>query len=383
MPDITFSEAESDVRTIPGVSMEPSSPGEPALRFPSENSSLETGEHFERKPFSFSTGPELDITGWNREIAEFTGRAGSYVLGRKYYDVLPRIIVDDGDAVRAAVKGKTSFSFDNYPLNCLNGQMTADIRIVPVSGPEGDVHRVDITIVPSSPCTAIQKLESARRLIDIGKMASTLAHGVRNPLNAIKGAVVYLRERYQQEHTLMEFTQLMEEEIVRLDTFVSTFLSTSMTEAALAESDVNALLRKMEVFVSLQLHSSRIRAVFQYGDVPAVRVNAFHLEQAVMNVVNNAIEAMRSEGQLAVRSFPEVRSAMEYAVVEVSDTGPGMSNAVEDFSSPQRKGEGRGFGLFITREVLQHYGGHMEIQSIRGEGTTVRLFIPAEPARRS
>jgi len=73
-------------------------------------------------------------------------------------------------------------------------------------------------------------------------MASSLAHGVRNPLNAIKGAVVYLREKYGHEKTLLEFSTIINDEINRLDNFVSNFLSAARGELRFVPTNLNDIL---------------------------------------------------------------------------------------------------------------------------------------------
>ncbi|NOZ25512.1 MAG: GHKL domain-containing protein [Nitrospirae bacterium] len=297
----------------------------------------------------------------------------SAVIGTEYYKILPRILDDDRDALSVVLREKRPLNIREYSFNCLHDRVKADITIEPSRIDNGSVEELRVEIVPYSSCLMARKLQNSQRLIDIGKIASTLAHGVRNPLNAIKGSVVYLREKYSNEQTLVEFTRIMEEEITRLDNFISKFLSTSVSVAGLSESDVNVLLKKVEVYTSLQIHAKDITAAYEYGNVPLAAIDSFQLEQAVLNVINNAIEAMGSGGHLAVRTATRMVSGNEYVLIEVSDTGPGMAdNGVSDMS---REDKGRGFGLFITREILQYYGGFLEIKSKKGAGTTVGLYL--------
>jgi len=298
----------------------------------------------------------------------------SAVLGMKYYEVLPRILTDDRDALSVALADKTPLNLKEYSFNCLHDRVKADVRIDPVRVNNGRVEEVRVEISPYSVCSMARKLQNSQRLIDIGKIASTLAHGVRNPLNAIKGSVVYLREKYSNEQTLIEFTRIMEEEITRLDNFISKFLSTSISVAGLSESDVNALLKKIEIYTSLQTHANDISTNYEYGDIPLVAIDSFQLEQAVLNVINNAIEAMMdSGGHLTVRTRTQKVSGNDFVLIEVSDTGPGMADNGISGISPENKG--RGFGLFITREILQYYGGFLEIKSLKDAGTAVRLYL--------
>ncbi len=327
------------------------------------------------RSFSFSTDDGLYIKSWGKEMGEVTQMPPAAVVGRKYHEVIPRIFVGEKDALSLVLEEGRERHLKGYAFNCLHDRIEVDVRIIPVRGGQGRVEEVRVEFGSYTPCSMARKLQSSQRFIDIGKIASTLAHGVRNPLNAIKGSVVYLREKYSDEQVLVEFTKIMEEEITRLDNFISRFLSTSVSVAGLYEADVNALLKKIEVYTSLQTHAHDIRSTYEYGDVPTAAIDSFQLEQAVLNVINNAIEAMGRGGCLTVRTGTSRRSGNLFVVIEVVDTGPGMAESGIDTISSERKG--RGFGLFITREILQYYGGHLEINSRKGVGTTVRLYLRA------
>ncbi len=323
---------------------------------------------------SFTTDTRLCINS-GKNLGAITGRPDSQIIGRKYYEVFPRIFVENEDAVAKAIEKNKPLSFKGYVFNCLYGYTKADIEIRPIHPPTNNSDAVTVFITPQAPCDMAKKLHQSQRLIDIGKIASTLAHGVRNPLNAIKGSVVYLRDKYTDEETLVEFTKIMEEEITRLEDFISRFLSSSVPITDVRETDINMLLKKIDIFTSLQLYTRNIHAFYELGEIPPVMINAFYLEQAILNVINNAIDAMDVGGQLKIRSFKEERSGKAFIAISVSDTGPGMTDRSSEKGSADK---GRGFGLTITDEILRHYGGHLEIDSKKDVGTTIRLFIPAQ-----
>jgi two-component system nitrogen regulation sensor histidine kinase GlnL len=330
------------------------------------------------KELSFSTDKKLCICSWEREIAEYTGQSSSHIIGNKYYERFPRIFTGDKDALAEAIKKDKAITLKGYSFYCLYGRVKADIKIKPVKSRDRKPDSVKVVIRPYSTCTVAKKLHQSQRLIDIGKIASSLAHGVRNPLNAIKGAVVYLREKYDKEEPLIEFTRIMEEEISRLEDFISKFLSSSVSDTEVSETDINSLLKKIEVFTSLQIYTRNIQSLYEFGNIPPIIINAFHLEQAILNVINNAIEAMTDGGRLLIRTFTEERSGRIFVVISISDTGPGISDRrLDDLTSDNRE-NGRGFGLFITYEILKHYGGHLEIDSKKNIGTTIKLFIPCQ-----
>ena len=322
---------------------------------------------------SFSTDNKLFIRSWQEATPPVNGRSPRDIIGKKYYDIFPRIFLSDNDALLEAARRKKTILLEHYSLPCLHTSIRADITIEPIMPGKGVQSEIRVTVRPSTSCAVAKKLSESQRLIDIGTVASTLAHGVRNPLNAIKGAVVYLRGKYDQEAPLIEFTKIMEDEISRLENFISAFLSSSLSDKDRSATDINLLLRRIGVFTAFQLSAANITPVFELGDIPAADVNAFHLEQAILNVVNNAIEAMSRGGTLKIRTFRDSIRESDFLVIEIADSGPGMS----EINIAARSGtRGRGFGLFIAYEVLKYYKGHLTIESKKNEGTTVRLSLP-------
>lgn len=329
------------------------------------------------RSITFSTDSKLRITSWGKNIALLTGKPFSTVKGKKYYEVLPRIYDGNKDALHAALKNKSPLSLKSNSFNCPVNQIEADIKITPLKAANGNEKAVKVFITPPLHCPAASKYKDLQMFIDIGRTASTLAHGIRSPLNAIKGAVVYIVEKHISEPAILEFTKIIEDEISRLDEFISKFLSASLYEEESSEADINSLLNKIKILTSFHTRANNIEAVYVYAKTPLVVINSFQIKQAVLNIVDNAIDAMREGGRLTVRSGNENVAGKEFVVIEVSDTGPGISgydiNKIE-FS----REKGRGFGLFIAREIIRSHGGRMEIKSRKNTGTNVKLYIPAK-----
>ena len=327
--------------------------------------------------YAFSVNKKLRINSWSKELEKIYGKSSSEVLGIPYHELIPRIIKDDKDAVMQAIKNGRPITLKSYQIICFYGESKADIHITPLKDKSDMISGVNIVIRAHPGCAMWERLKQTQKFIDIGKNAATLAHGVRSPLNAIKGAVVYLREKYANEEKLIEFTKIIEEEISRLDNFIAKFLSTSVYDEA--EIDINFVLKKIEVLTSLQAQSCKIDTIFEYSKTsPVIRINPFHLEQAILNVINNAIEAMPSGGQLVVKSHREIRSGAEFGLIKISDTGSGMIKNRNHNAAllSKDKDKGRGLGLFITREILRSRGGHLEVKSKKNFGTTVKLYLP-------
>jgi len=327
--------------------------------------------------YIFTTDKQLRITSWSEEAERIFKKSSSDVNGIPYYEITPKINKDRKDAVAQVLKNGKSVTVRGHRIFCFYGGAEADIHITPLKNKAGKVCGTTVSIEAFPGCIIWEKLRQSERFIDIGKISATFAHGIRSPLNAIKGAVVYLREKYASEKKLIEFTRIIEQEISRLDNFIARFLSTAVSDQGLTETDLKSVLKKIEILTSLQVLSRNIRAFFENDYTPPVLINSFHLEHAILNVINNAIDAMPSGGTLYVKTCREGSLANEFAVIEISDTGCGITDGGAEDMTISSRNKGKGLGLFITREILRSFGGHLEIKSKRDRGTTVKLYIPA------
>jgi two-component system nitrogen regulation sensor histidine kinase GlnL len=325
---------------------------------------------------------QLRVVAINKELEKARTQSSEPLLGLPYYEVLPLIYHDGADAVRQVVLSGAPLTLKNHRFACCLQPIDADIEIRPLLDDAGLTTGAKVNVMLIEGCSLDARLKKSQHLIDIGTHAASLSHGVRNPLNAIKGAVVYLKNRYQHETTLLEFAAIMEEEISRLDRFITDFLSASLGDAEKETTDLNALLRRLEILTIMQAKAAGIEVLFRYGEVAPLQLSPFQVEQAILNVLNNALHVLSPGGKISVESRAETRGGRPFCVVEVTDNGPGIRDrSGEGYTAPLEdtaRAQGKGFGLFITREVLQGHGGTLEVRSGEEMGTTVRLCFPQE-----
>jgi two-component system, NtrC family, nitrogen regulation sensor histidine kinase GlnL len=334
------------------------------------------------KELSFAVDRNLRIRSWSDDLESFTGTDASSAIGKKYFHLFPQFLIDEHDAVAETFNRQRTVSLKHHTFRCLSNHRMADIKISPIRTGDNPVRQVQIVLHPAKPCTIGNQLADTQKFIAIGKIAATLAHGVRNPLNAIKGAVVYLRDRYAHEKTLLEFTDILEAEISRLENFITHFLSTTTFDNDITQVDVNELIRKIKVFISLQTFTREIRCEYILGDIPPIDISTFHLEQAILNIINNSIESMKSGGTLTIKTFMTPGSPRSFIALEISDTGAGIDLPVHSADSAQQPPrQGRGFGLFIADEIIKSYNGQIKIRGEHGKGTTVTFLLPVTEQR--
>jgi len=329
------------------------------------------------KDISFHTDRRLRITAWDEQIAALTGISSRRAVGKKYFDVIPKILIGERDALSDAIRKRKTVAVQRCRFQCLYAHSGASVKVSPQKNGNGAVHGAKVIVRPTTSCSAVKKLNSSHKFIAIGKVASTLAHGVKNPLNAIKGAVVYIRDRYPHEEPLLEFTQIMESEISRLEGFITKFLGTAPQQSSDHPVNINTLIDKIRILVSLQTYAHNVRCEYELGDIPLLVANPFYIEQALLNIINNAIEAMKSGGVLTIRTRSEQKRDGRSIVIEISDTGPGMDAKHIDEPCLDEH-TGRGFGLFIAYEMVKYYDGRLEIHGEKGKGTTATFHLPCK-----
>jgi two-component system nitrogen regulation sensor histidine kinase GlnL len=276
----------------------------------------------------------------------------------------------------------------NFSYTCIMGStLSCQVVLTPVKNKKGTVKEVSVFFDNiSAECPINKKLsDSDEKMIEIGKIASSLAHGIRNPLNSIKGAVVYLREKFGHESTLLEFSTIINDEINKLDTFISNFLSSAQEGVKSASVVIDDILKRITVMVKPRVEMQNIKITQNLCSMPHINADAFQIEQALFNIINNAIEAMPKGGTLDIRTSIKWEKDRDYAVIEISDTGKGIPKKklqrLGEIRNKPGKGD-RGFGIFLSREMIKSHNGKLIWESISGKGTIFKIYLPVNAEQR-
>jgi two-component system sensor histidine kinase HydH len=227
-----------------------------------------------------------------------------------------------------------------------------------------------------------RRLEDAHRLAALGAMAAGLAHEIRNPLAGIKGAAQYLRAEHLEEEA-QDMLDVVIHEVDRLNVVVSQFLEYARPfDLDRAPDHLNAVASHILQVLRAQGIPQNIEIVEDLApELPAIAVDRNRIAQVVLNLCQNALQAMPDGGTLTVRTRKRAaRQGGEVLELAVGDTGAGIAaEALEQLFVPffTTKASGTGLGLAISQRIVQAHGGDIEVQNRPGRGATFVVSLPA------
>ncbi|HEY0379091.1 MAG TPA: ATP-binding protein [Pyrinomonadaceae bacterium] len=233
-----------------------------------------------------------------------------------------------------------------------------------------------------------RRLTVQERLAAAGQTAAQFAHEVGTPLNLISGHVQLLRMNLRRDPEAAEARiQTITAQIERIERIVRGMLDRTRPVApALAALDLNSLLRKLFDATAPALDARAVHLVTSLDpQLPRIGGDADRLQQAFINLFNNALDAMPEGGELRVRTFgAEEEGRPPSAAVEFADTGCGMTPEVQarifdPLYTTKERGRGTGLGLVVVSQVVGDHGGRVEVESEPGGGARFVLRFPAAP----
>ncbi|WP_400241833.1 ATP-binding protein [Niallia sp. JL1B1071] len=221
-----------------------------------------------------------------------------------------------------------------------------------------------------------RELQKAEKMNAVGQLAASVAHEIRNPMTVVKG---FLQIFYAKEHMSEEertYIKLMIEEMNRAETIINDYLSLAKPDVEQSQIIDGADLAN-KVIDLMHSYAMMGKGIHFKKNIQQVYIEANNneLKQVLINILKNAIEAMKNGGTVTINLYPTI----EYGVFEIEDTGIGMTEEEINrlgtaFYSLKEKGTG--MGLMVCYQMVEQMKGRIEVQSEKGRGTLFKIYIP-------
>ena len=230
-----------------------------------------------------------------------------------------------------------------------------------------------------------EQLRQNEKLSALGLLAAEIAHEIRNPLTVMKMLYHSLDLKFPPGDPRAKDAYVMGKKMEHLNTIVERILDfTRIAEPKLTPVNINQLVDELTLLTRHKLTQQNIELVCDLAsDLPTVMGDATQLEQAFLNLILNAAEAMPNGGRLHLstcRTQSKAQSVPEKIVIKFKDTGEGMSGEQRRriFTSLLKttKRKGTGLGLAIVKRVVENHRGEIKITSRRGKGTQISIGLP-------
>lgn len=229
--------------------------------------------------------------------------------------------------------------------------------------------------------TQIKKTEErlilTERLSSLGELTAGVAHELRNPLAGIKiNTQILLRNKTLSE-TEKKLLRSTEEGIEKIQKIVDDMLHFAKPKPShFKEVDLDELIERSLEILQTKLKKSNINTFFEKGKgIPKIRVDPHQIQQVLINLILNSIQAMEHGGTLSLKTFLDE----DKIGVELKDTGIGIPREnLKKIFDPffTTKSEGTGLGLSISLKILEHHGATIDVTSQEGKGTTFTILFP-------
>ncbi len=232
-----------------------------------------------------------------------------------------------------------------------------------------------------------ERVRERDRLAALGEMSAGLAHEIRNPLGAIKGAA-QLIDSTNIDDADPEMLRIIVEETNRLNSVVSSFLDYARPtrKANLIETDINRVIEQTAEIVRADNAGNTTINVSLEDALPPVESEPEQLKQVFINLAQNAMQAMGDGGELTITSkltqgrvTNPARRDRGFVRIGFTDTGPGIpEDVLRNIFIPffTTKERGTGLGLAVSLRIMKNLGGTIEVSSLVGHGTTFSVLVP-------
>lgn len=225
---------------------------------------------------------------------------------------------------------------------------------------------------------AQQEIIQAEKFAVAGRLASSIAHEIGNPVNTIYMLLELLKET-RDEKKKVEYIDRIKGEVERIERFTRSLLDLSRPlQLEIKKTNLQEIVKRaMEIVFMKKMRGIDTELIL--SSIPETETDPSMLMQVFINILLNARDAVMEKGEGKITLT--IREEGNEIIVEVADTGTGIDdeilpNIFEPFFTTKPREKGTGLGLTISQRIIRELGGRIEVESKKGEGSTFRIFIP-------
>jgi two-component system sensor histidine kinase PilS (NtrC family) len=320
------------------------------------------------------------ILTFNRAASKITGLSAGQTIGRDVGDVLQ---LPAQFRTRLQMLGETRSHRADHQYRWPDGRLLEiGLTVTTLSLPDGRSGY----LFTFQDVTDVRRLERGarmqQRLAAVGEMAAGIAHEIRNPLASMSGSIQVLRQELPLSEEQAQLMDIVLKESERLNDTIKSFLAYARPQrVVLTRLDVRRVVQDTAMLLrnSSELHDDHQVDV----DLPAepvwIEADENQIKQIVWNLATNGLRAMTSGGRLLMSAKTERDAAQDELSITISDQGCGIPPAeLEGLFQPFRStfDKGTGLGLATVHRIVTDYNGSIQVSSMVGSGTTVRVKLP-------
>ena len=329
-------------------------------------------------------GISLDetITSWNLGASEIFGYSSEEIVGHSYRKLLHSDHVNE--MIQVLMNSRAGERLNHLEVKFVQKDgkiIEGSLTVSPVRSEQLENGIIGISIVIRD-VTESKKLQiELRRLAEletISQIAASISHEVRNPLTVTRGFNQLLREhRHLTEEQINQYINLSLQELERAEHIINdylTFAKPSLENIELLELNKELTYITQVINPYATMSNINVQILSENQDIH-VFGDSKKLQQSLINIIKNGVEAMEQGGNLTVH----LKKSKEKAIIRIEDTGKGMSpEQIKKLGTPyySTKEKGTGLGTMVAFSIIKMMQGEIEIDSVIGKGTSFSISIP-------
>ena len=327
------------------------------------------------------------ITTWNSAAEKILGVSFGSAFGKNLYSLLP-LFDKYKDAINEVmILGKTIFLNDEQVFIGEEDFKVANLTLYPVTAEQNGV------VIHIEDVSALKKLESslihAQKMESLGLLTSHIIHDFNNLLSGIMGYASLLEKKITDNPKVQKYVSTIITSSERASTLINQLLNFSRKKMAEKEIiNINDLIKESLDFLAVNIKMINLDIQLYQSQI-LLQADKTKISQILINLIVNARDALENVDRPIIRIRTDLVEISgqgnlldgKYALIEISDNGPGISpenqkKIFEPFFTTKGKGRGTGLGLAIVREIIHDYNGRIELDSQPGRGATFSILLP-------